>query len=407
MMVGIFGAATGRGAEFDGSMTLYDFEGVEGTAIPDSLTPIHISYIARHGARYLTSENKIKSVESVLEEARKAGTLTKAGRECMKLMEEVREKTDGRWGLLSENGKEEEARLGREMAEMYPEIFKSKGVRIEGKSSYVPRVVQTMNHFFLPIAEGYPGIDISQYSGKKYDNLTRFFDIDKSYIAWRKGGDWKEAYERDGYSKISVAPAERLVGKGSGMSESKLRRLTYDLYKVMQGFRAMGMEVATEKWMTESEYRACWEATNMEKYFQYSLSSLSSLPAQSAADVMFYLLGVQTTLSESDATGVDALFGHAETLLPVFALLGVPGATALPLDYTKLASEWSDAELTPLGANLEIIYSKSRSGAIYASMRLNGRNVSPINDPDRLTVSMVDLASYWLERYLNLMAGRL
>ena len=42
-------------AILDGSMTLYDFDAVEPSAIPDSLTPVHISYIARHCARYLTS----------------------------------------------------------------------------------------------------------------------------------------------------------------------------------------------------------------------------------------------------------------------------------------------------------------------------------------------------------------
>lgn len=101
--------------------------------------------------------------------------------------------------------------------------------------------------------------------------------------------------------------------------------------------------------------------------------------------------------------GLNGIFGHAETLLPVYALLGVPTTFALPLDYDNLPAEWSDAVLTPLAANLEIIYSVAPSGAIYASMRLNGRNVSPINDPARLTVPLLDLQKYWLNRAAQLL----
>ena len=34
----------------DGSMSLYDFSDTESSALPDSLTPLHICYAARHGA---------------------------------------------------------------------------------------------------------------------------------------------------------------------------------------------------------------------------------------------------------------------------------------------------------------------------------------------------------------------
>ena len=46
-------------AILDGSMSLYDFSAVEPSALPDSLVPVYIDYVARHGARFLTSENKV------------------------------------------------------------------------------------------------------------------------------------------------------------------------------------------------------------------------------------------------------------------------------------------------------------------------------------------------------------
>ena len=67
-------------------------------------------------------------------------------------------------------------------------------------------------------------------------------------------------------------------------------------------------------------------------------------------------------------------------------------------DYDSLSSQWSDAVLTPLGANIAVIYAVSPTGRKYASMRLNGRNVPPIAGRDELVVPLQDLQDYWLER---------
>lgn len=391
-------------AELDGSMSLYDFEAVEPRQLPDTLRPVWISYIARHGARYLTSENKILSVEKMLREADKRRSLTAKGKDCLKLMEQIRRATAGQWGMLSPIGEAQELRLGREMVRMFPEVFAKEGYGIKAVSSYVPRVIETMDQFNLAIADTITGLSVTSSSGRDYDRLARFFVTVPEYKAWRESGDWKHAYNVFAARNLPTGPAIRILGKDSGLDEAGLQRFSYDLYKVLQGLRAMGMPAPSTEWMTPEEYAACWHATNLEKYFQYSISSLSSIPAQGASDVLFRLIQQQEALINGvqSQPGLSGLFGHAETLLPIFALLGVPGTTALPLDCERLYEVWSDAILTPLAANLAIIYSRSPSGHIYASMRLNGRNVSPVNDPDRLTVSVDELRDYWLNRYLHL-----
>ncbi len=391
-------------AILDGSMSLYDFDAVEPSALPDSLTPVFINYVARHGARYLTSENKVKACEKWLSKAREAGTLTKEGKDFMRLLAGVREATDGQWGMLSPIGKAQELRLGREMAQMYPALFGAKGASVNSVASYVPRVIETMDQFTIAIADIHEGIQTTASSGRSYDKLTRFFVTDSVYDAWRHTGAWREVYDDFVARMVPTAPAERLVGKNSGLSDKDLKKLSYDMYKVLQGMRAASLPAPTTEWMTEDEYRRCWEATNLEKYFQYSISPLSTVPAAGACNLLYYLLHTETLLLQGELQpGLAGVFGHAETLLPFFSLIGVPGTTAMPLDYDRLPAEWSDAELTPLAANLAIIYSRSASGHLYASMRLNGRNISPINDPAQLTVPIQQLHDYWLNRIHQLL----
>lgn len=389
-------------AILDGSMSLYDFSAVEPSAIPDSLTPVYIDYVARHGARYLTSESKVTACEKMLKMASERGSLTRAGKSFAELLEAVRSHTAGQWGMLSPIGKEQELRLGREMAEMYPQVFAAAGASVASVASYVPRVVETMDQFTIAIADVYQGIDTKAASGKAYDHLTRFFVTDAAYDNWRLHGEWKAVYDDFVERNVPAGPALRLVGKESGLTDAQLRRLTYDMYKVLQGMRAASLPAPSTEWMTEAEYRACWEATNLEKYFQYSISPLSDIPARGASFLLYSWLDTMALLEAGQlAPGLSGVFGHAETLLPFFALLGIEETIAAPADYDRLADEWSDAILTPLAANIAVIYSRAPSGQLYASMRLNGRNISPVNRPSRLNVPLSELRDYWLTRLLE------
>ena len=386
----------------DGSMSLYDFSAVEPAALPDSLTPVYIDYVARHGARFLTSESKVTACEKLLDKASERGSLTKAGKSFRELLKTVRRHTDGAWGMLSPIGKEQELRLGREMAEMYPQVFKAKDASVTSIASYVPRVVETMDQFTIAIADVYVGIETNASSGKVYDPLTRFFVSDKTYDRWRTEGDWKSVYDAFVEGHVPVEPAVRLVGKDSGLSDKELRKLSYDMYKVLQGMRAASLPAPTTEWMTEEEYRACWEATNLEKYFRYSVSPLSEIPARGASFLLYRWLDDMAALENGQMRpGLSGVFGHAETLLPFFALLGIENTIATPDDYDSLSAEWSDAVLTPLAANIAVIYSRAPSGALYASMRLNGRNIRPIAGYDSLVVPLSDLRTYWLARLLR------
>lgn len=389
-------------AILDGSMSLYDFSAVEPSALPDTLTPVYIDYVARHGARFLTSESKVTACEKMLQKASERGSLTKAGKSFMALLESVRSHTDGAWGMLSPIGKEQELRLGREMAEMYPQVFRAEDASVSSVASYVPRVVETMDQFTIAIADTYTGIDTKAASGRAYDHLTRFFVTDKAYDRWRTEGAWKTVYDEFVARNVPTEPALRLVGKDNGLSDKELRRLTYDMYKVLQGMRAASLPAPTTEWMSEEEYRACWEATNLEKYFQYSVSPLSDQPAKGASYLLYHWLRTVEQLEIGELhPGLSGVFGHAETLLPFFAILGIEGTIAAPDDYDALASQWSDAVLTPLAANIAVIYSRGPSGALYASMRLNGRNIRPIAGFDALTVPLSDLRTYWIARLLR------
>lgn len=354
---------------------LYDFS-ESPAAVPDSLSVFHVEYVARHGARYISSAKKVDNLLSLLEDYQKKGALTQRGKEFIALLQRVRKASDGKWGMLSQEGIEEEQRLAQEMITIFPGIADTK---VDAISTYVPRVVESMNTFTYTLAKNSSDVEIASSSGKQYSDLLRFFDTWTPYVIWLRNGDavydgWGEPLRRFEEMHLPVAPAQRLIS--SKIDKADLQKISAQMYGVLQGLRASGLGVPTTQWMSEEEYRACWECANMNHYLKRSLSSLSSIPPRGATPLLINIINCADNSAAMGAeVGANLRFGHAETLLPLAALMGLPGCVALPLDYNVLADEWRDYEISPLGANICILFARTSTGRTYASVRLNSRQV--------------------------------
>lgn len=375
--------------QLDGSMMPYDFNNCRAAEVPDSLRPFYIAYLSRHGARYLSSEKKVERMNSAIAEARAAGTLTPLGDELASLIEKVTALTDGRWGALDSVGAYEQQRLGMQMAEMWPGVTKEG--KINAWSSYVPRVVMSMYQFTHSLCKEKPMLDIFTAEGHKFDYLLRYFTTDSAYVDYLNQKPWKKEYDRFVNTHISSRPAEAIFGNLFDTKEN--RKLTLDLYGILQSLRAAGLPGPDTRWMSEEEYQSCWEAANLEHYYARTINPLSTIPAKGAVPLLKDMLSKLTEAIESkdsdpaetqlDKEIASLYFGHAETLMPFLSLCDVEGCNAPAASADNVASLWRDYDVVPLGANFEIVLMSSPSGSVYALTRLNGQNVKvgPFDNP--------------------------
>ena len=363
-------------AEYDGSMMPYDFGRCEAAAVPDSLQPFFITYVARHGARFLSSEKKVSRLSDAIEKARQAGNLTPLGREFDGLIEIVKRHTDGRWGALDSVGACEQQELGRQMAETWPSVTKSGTVK--ARATYVPRVVMSMYEFAHSLGAVRQNLDIYTAEGHKFDSLLRYFTTDSIYVKYLKDKPWKKEYDHFVESHISARPAEALFG--ATFDEKENRKLTLELFGVIQSLRAAGLRAPDSRWMTAEEYHDCWEAANLEHYFARTDNPLSHIPVEGAVPLLQNMItGLEEAAAGCCESGSEIkaqlYFGHAETLMPLLSLCDVEGCNAPDAQPEDVAKVWKDYEVVPLGANFEIVLMRAPSGTVYALTRLNGRNV--------------------------------
>lgn len=373
--------------EYDGSMMPYDFSGVDKTySIPDSLEAVYVSYVARHGARYLSSEKKIQNIEKVLHAVESKGQLSLTGEALLSLLKNVSQATDGRWGQLSSLGIREERELGEEMLRIVPGLLaKGKAVSI---STFVPRVVMSAYVFNHTIELPNHGLELYVSSGHQNDSLLYFFDLNPEYKAYRDSGAWEAIYDDFVSRHVSSEPARRLFTNGYKDSDARMRNLTMDLYSVLQGCRAGGFDPPTTQWMTADEYRGCWLASNLKHYLRNTPNDLNPSCLISVSPLVERIIGdAEDAIGDngkSDCVRISGYFGHAETLLPLFSVLQLPGFHTDAGDYENLDKYWRLQDLTPLGANVTLFFMRPKKHSattenndVYVSVRLNGRIVEP------------------------------
>ncbi len=367
-------SASAFSPHLDGTMMPYDFEAVD-SVVPWSsdMKPVFVNYIARHGARFLSSAKKTEALKARLEEARRENRITAKGTAFLRLLEKVDSVTDGRWGALNPLGIEEESRLGHELATIAPELLK-KG-RVVAESSYVPRVVMTMYEFCHSLAQYSSDLEITTTEGKNLNPLLRYFTTDKPYVDYLEQGPWRYAY--DAYSKntLPVNPAACMINEVTDSKE--LQKLSLDAYGVLQSLRAAGIEADPSEWFTEEEYADCWKVSNLKHYYQRSVSTFSPLPAECAKPILQRMAANADQAFKSFANSEDLkaelLFGHAETVIPLFALMKLPGCYSPDCEPDAVAAQWKDWEVSPLGANLMMVCLEDAAGNDYVSLRLNGK----------------------------------
>lgn len=412
-----------------------------GTALPyeppasdvllsDSLSPVFVDHLGRHGARYLSSDRYTARLSSFLTHA---DSLTPVGKRALELCYLVDSLTAGRWGELTEIGCEEQAGIGARMAKRYSNLCRPVD-SVVAISSYVPRCVMSMDYLTHAIAISAPGIELQMGSGARYSPILRPWQGDSLWQQYKAHGAWRDAYRAYSDSLVPYAATLRLTMGGSsllsrlcrdlvargvqpygaameqalcdtlmrpwpaewvrmaGVSEAQAQELASALYSVVAGSQCMPPLISAgagtddvrvpavwQQFFTEREYRHLWECSNLEHYLLYAANSLSPVPQELGRPLLHTLISTLTQAASDGYSGpaIRLRFAHAETLMPLLSLLRLPGCHYLSDDMNSVAEHWADYDVVPMAANLQMVLARSyHSGILYLLTYLNERLVA-------------------------------
>ncbi len=337
---------------------------------------------------------------SKLEKARNKGNLSDHGDRFFSLLETIRTANEDNWGDLSPLGAKEEKKLAKRIYSTIP-CLEKQPMKVNAVSSYVPRSVMTMYQFTAELVRLNDHLTVLTDEGRKFSPLVRCFTTDKRYAEYRENGDWRPIYDDFLDRNVPAEPAKRLFSHTT-LSTHELKELSMEMYEILKGNRAAGLPAPTTQWMSESEYKQCWRASNLMHYLRNSITPVSDAAARATSPLLEDMIAKTDSALHTGSLQINGLpqptinawFGHAETLLPLLSLLRLPGCFDMPLDYDRLDECWRIQNITPLGANLLLLVARGPSGRDYACVQLNGRTVQPVKgQPDVLPWEQ--LRAYW------------
>ena len=365
----------------------------EPSTYPDSLTPVFVNHVGRHGARYLSSAKTTVELTAFLNRADSAGVLAPLGKELLSLARYVADISHNRWGALDSLGMAEQRGFASRMFLALPKLF------INGKvnaiSSYSPRCVMSMYEFTHQLDRLNNRVELYTASGHQTSPLMRPFDVDKSYIEWSASKEWDAPYNMFFETTAPASPARRLLTDPDFLSNKEALDMSWTEYKVLVGLPAMGMAIDLEKYFTRAELNSLWACENLGHYLRRTATTLSAEPALIASDLLLDLI---TTTDAAVAGGnrfnVELRFGHAETLMPLLSLMRLRGCYYMTNYFDTVGLHWKDFDVVPMAANLQMILFRTDKDGWCVRFDLNERALPLFPDSTQIYIPWEDAREY-------------
>lgn len=297
----------------------------------------------------------------------------------------------------------EQSAIATRMAKNWPSLFTDG--RVEAISSYSPRCIMSMYTFAHQLSRMNNKIEMYTNSGRQNSDLLRPFDTNIDYRDYRASEEWKGPLNDYMALMVSPAPLRRLFGNDySADSAEEMIELVMAEYGVVASAAAIGIEAGADRFFSLEEYNQLWSVANLRHYFQYSSSILTTSTAEMAGPLLRELIDTMDSAAIAQSrTSVMLRFGHAETLMPLFALMHLPGCYYMTNYYDTVGLHWRDFAVVPMAANLQMILLKNKeNGRLYVRVDLNETPITLI--PGRTAVyTPWESAKEYLTRCLPLL----
>lgn len=342
---------------------------------PDTLTPVFINHVGRHGSRFPASATNCLTLQRALMHADSIGSITPLGRQMLALTEFAITQSNGRWGALDSLGMAEQRGLAARMFSNYPMLLNSGEVK--AVSSYSPRCLMSMYSFTHQLSRMNNKLDITASSGHNLSYLMRPFDVDQDYLDFRKNKDAMKPYDDFMRQTIPVEPLKRILGEKYPYDNIDAQSLALVEYYVVAGMSAMQIQCNASDYFTTDEYNRLWSCFNLRQYLQRTSTTVSTIPADIASPLLLDIIKqVEDVVNGKSSLKVMLRFGHAETLMPLLSLMRLDGCYYKTNYFDTVAKNWQDFNVVPMSANLQIILFKNAKGKYYIRVDHNEIPVS-------------------------------
>ena len=377
------------------------------TAAPAGYEPFYMSHYGRHGSRWLIGKNDYSRVADVLNKAKTQGKLTAKGEETLMLLERFIPCTVKRFGDLTTVGERQHHGIGKRMAEHFPEIFKTKNLPIDARSTIVPRCILSMMAECEELMAANPTArihnDVSE-SLQYYLNQPRSDKLkEQSKLVSRKD---KRAYQE------RISKPERLMRvlfndqQWVGDSINAVN-LMWELFEVASNMQSHDTDIDLLQLYTAEEMYSQWCIRNWSWYLDYGAApQTGGIMPFSQANLLKNIIETADTVlgSQPSKANIQATlrFGHEVCVMPLACLLELDSCGISVADPDQLDQYWRNYNIFPMACNIQLVFyrpKKGKDGDVLVKALLNEREASmPVKTTQWPYYKWKDLRKYYSEK---------
>lgn len=352
---------------------------------PEGYRPFYISHYGRHGSRWLSNKQEYNYVAGPLEKAAAAGALTPKGKQVYEKVKLACEQASGIEGSLSPLGTTQHQGIAKRMYSNFPDIF-ANNADIDARSTLTVRCVLSMNAFCMSLKEMNPAMSMNfEASDRTTSKLAHVYgianEIDPAYRELWKSGDFlKDTYAIAKEKMHSDDFLKSIFTKNIFSSQKEemdflfyLFYLVCDQQNVMPENRMWDIYTPEQLyWMTVAEnFRA------FAKFGPYPGTDKWTLTY--ATPLLEDMVNRCDSAVNGNGRSADLRFGHDVVLMALLPLMSVNGCDNVSTDPLKIMEEWNLYALTPMAANLQMVFYRpvnKNKGDILVKLLLNEKEAT-------------------------------
>lgn len=350
------------------------------TPAPEGYSPFYVSHYGRHGSRWMTSDERYLEVIRVFDTFHEKSGLTALGEDVRLRLQKVWENARGRGGDLTSLGERQHKAIARRLYQQYPQIFRDSAC-ISARSSTSVRCIMSMSAFSEQLKELNPSLRITREANRRYMDYIAYTspeleEFSSDSAAWRTGFRC--------YEESHTRPERLTATLFTNPQEVKdPRGLMMGLYWIASDMQDVELPLSFYDLFEKEELFNIWQSINYRMYICNANAPLNGgVAPESAKSLLKNIIESADHAIRKGTPCATLRFGHDTNLIRLLALMQVEGCSNQETDPDRYYLAWQDFRISPMGANLQLIFFKNGQGEVIVKLLHNENEVKlPIDSP--------------------------
>ncbi|MDL2291835.1 histidine phosphatase family protein [Bacteroides sp. OttesenSCG-928-F21] len=343
------------------------------TSAPKGYEPFYVSHYGRHGSRWMTADERYTEILSVFDSLYHCSGLTELGMDVRERLHIVWEDARGCSGNITPLGERQQREIADRMFRNFPQVF-SEGTFVDARSSTSLRCAMSMSYFTERLKELNPFLHVERRAYQRYMDYIAYTSPEGETFSSEKAL-WRRDFRE--FEKKNVRP-ERLM---ASLFVNPTVIPDHDafmrgLYWIAADMQNVEVNVSFYDIFEYEELVGIWKTVNARMYVCNAAAPLNGgLMPRCAENLLSNIIESAEEAIKGETSTVHLRFGHDTHLIRLLALMQVEGCSNSETDMEKFHLAWQDYLVSPMGANLQLIFFRNEKKDVLVKFLLNEKEV--------------------------------